>query len=150
MVTYAKAFQIWVEKANLPAQGQLCLLAGRVLELREEMKCYVSFPDETVFSGMALPEESLVMWSGDTAPNNAQSTYVNSPAEDAAAKATKEEPSGREQPTNHFPGWREVLHPSRPVIAARQIPPISWALCGGLVVGAPVRGLFDASRLMTS
>ena len=34
-------------------------------------------------------------------------------------------PTKREQPPNRFPGWREVLHPSRPVVAAGQIPPIS-------------------------
>ena len=58
-MAYAQALQFWVEKANLPTQGQPCLLVGSVLELREEMKCYVSFPDEAVFSGMALPKESL-------------------------------------------------------------------------------------------
>ena len=59
MVTYAQALQFWAEKSNLPTQGQPCLLAGSVLELREEMKCYISFPDEAVFSSMALTEESL-------------------------------------------------------------------------------------------
>ena len=58
-VAYAQALQFWAEKANLPAQDQPLLLVGSVLELREEMKCYVSFPDEAVFSSMALPEESL-------------------------------------------------------------------------------------------
>ena len=57
MVAYAQTLQFWVEKANLPTQGQPCLLAGSIVELRDEMKCYVSFPDEAVFSGMALPEE---------------------------------------------------------------------------------------------
>ena len=56
MVAYAQALQFWVEKANLPTQGQPCLLAGSVLELREEMKHYISFPDEAVFTSMALPE----------------------------------------------------------------------------------------------
>ena len=34
MVAYAQALQFWVEKANLPTQGQPCLLAGSVVELR--------------------------------------------------------------------------------------------------------------------
>ena len=58
-VAYAQALQFWVEKANLPTQGQPCLLAGSVVELREEMKHYISFPDEAVFSGVALLEEPL-------------------------------------------------------------------------------------------
>ena len=60
-VAYAHALQFWAGKVNLPTQGQPCLLAGSVLELREEMKCYVSFPDEAVFSSVALPEESMAM-----------------------------------------------------------------------------------------
>ena len=43
----------------------ICLLGanhtfwlGVVEELREEMKSYISFTDEDIFSGMALPEES--------------------------------------------------------------------------------------------
>ena len=68
MVAYAQALQFWVEKANLPTQGQPRLLAGSILELREEMKCYVSFPDEAVFSGVALPEGPLTTQSEETAP----------------------------------------------------------------------------------
>ena len=47
------------------------------------------------------------------------------PVEDATGKIT-EEPTEKEQPPNWFPGWREVLHPYRPVTATGQIPPISW------------------------
>ena len=32
-VAYAQALQVWVEKANLPTQGQPRLLAGRIMEL---------------------------------------------------------------------------------------------------------------------
>ena len=99
-VAYAQAIQFWVEKANLPSQGQPCLLAGSILELREEMKHYVSLPDETIFSSMALPEEPLTTQSEETAPKNAQPAYGNSPAEQAAGKVTEEEPTRREQPPN--------------------------------------------------
>ena len=37
-----------------------------------------------------------------------------------------EEPTRREQSPNRFPGWKEVLHPSRLVIAAWQILSTSW------------------------
>ena len=30
------------------------------MELREEMKCYISFSDEDIFSGVALPEEPSI------------------------------------------------------------------------------------------
>ena len=66
MVAYAQDLQFWVEKTNLPTQGQPHLLVGSVLELREEIKCYVSFPDEAIFSSMALPEESLATRSRET------------------------------------------------------------------------------------
>ena len=56
-VAYAKALQFWAEKANLPTWGKWCLLVGSVGELREEMKSYVSFTDEDIFSDVALPEE---------------------------------------------------------------------------------------------
>ena len=77
MVAYAQALQFWAEKTNPPTQGQPCLLVGSVLELREEMKCYISIPDEAVFSGMALPEVSLAIESKETAPKNSQPAYVN-------------------------------------------------------------------------
>ena len=79
MVAYAQALQFWVEKANLPTQGQPCLLVGSVLELREEMKHYVSFPDEAIFSGMALPEEPSTTQSEEATPKSAQPMQTNSP-----------------------------------------------------------------------
>ena len=54
-MAYAQALQFWVEKANLPTQGQPHLLAGSILELREAMECYVSFPD-AIFGSVALPK----------------------------------------------------------------------------------------------
>ena len=139
MVAYAQALQFWVEKADPPTQDQPCLLAGNVLELREAMECYVCFPDDAIFGGMALPEESLTIQSEKTIPKSAQPVSTNSPIEEAAVKVAEEEaapivrpleePSTsqtlnkesirRELSSNWFPGWREVLHPSRPVTAAR-------------------------------
>ena len=68
MVAYAKALQFWVEKANLPTESQSCLLVGSIVELREEMKCYVSLIDEDVFSGVALLEESPVTQPKEATP----------------------------------------------------------------------------------
>ena len=98
-MTYAQALQFWAEKANLPTQGQLCLLAGSVVELREEMKYYISFPDGAIFSGMALPEEPSNMQPKEATPKSAQPMQSNSPIEEAVAKIT-EEPTKKEQPPN--------------------------------------------------
>ena len=117
-MAYAKALQFWLEKANLPTLVQPRLLAGSITEVREEMRCYVSFTDEDVFSGVALPEEPLTTQPQEVTPESAQPTQADSPV-----KVT-EEPTKKQKPLNHFPGWKEVLHPSRPVVAAGQIPPI--------------------------
>ena len=85
-VAYAHALWFWVEKANPPTQGQPCLLAGSIVELREEMKCYVCFPDEAVFSGVALLEEPSTTQPKEAIPKSAQPMQTNSPVEEAAMK----------------------------------------------------------------
>ena len=35
------------------------------------------------------------------------------------------ESAAEKRPPNKFPGWAKVLHPSRPVVATREIPPLS-------------------------
>ena len=120
---YAQALQFGAEKANPPTQGQPCLLAGSVVEFREELKCYVSFSDEDVFSGMALPEEPSIIQSKEAAPESAQPTQTNSPVKEAATKVTKE-PTKKEKPPNQFPGWKEVIHPSRSIVSTGKIPPL--------------------------
>ena len=78
-MAYAQALQFWLEKANPPTQGQPCLLVGSVVELREEMKCYISFTAKDVFSGVVLLEESLVTQSKEAAPESAQPIQADSP-----------------------------------------------------------------------
>ena len=160
MVAHTQALQFWAEKANLPTLGQPCLLAGSVLELREVMKCYVSFPNDAIFGGVALLEGSPTNQPETTTPGSAQPVSTDSPIEEVAAeevtlaeKAAMEEaaPIGKppevpstsqtpsEGPTRkehlpiQFPWWREVLHPSRPVTATRQVPLIPresrWRPC---------------------
>ena len=123
MVAYAKALQFWAEKANLPTQGQPCLLMGSIVEVMEEMKCYISFTDEDVFSGMALLEESPVTQPKEATPESAQLMQANSPVKEAITEVTKE-PTREEKPPNWFPGWEEVLHPSRWVVVTRQVTPL--------------------------
>ena len=141
MVAYAQDLQFWAEKADLPTPGQPHLLVGSILELRDSMKCYVSFPNDAIFGTMALPDESLTTQSEKTIPKSAQPASTNSPIEEAALKVAEEEaasvvrplegpntsqipneePTRREHSPNQFPGWREGLHSSRLVTAARQI-----------------------------
>ena len=85
-VAYAWALQFWVEKTNLPTLGQPHILAGSVLELREVMKCYISFPDNAVFGGMALPEGSLTDQLETTAPRSAQPASTDSSVEEVATE----------------------------------------------------------------
>ena len=55
------------------------------------MECYVSFPDDTIFGGVALPEESLTTQLEETAPKSAQTASTNSPIEETALKVAKKE-----------------------------------------------------------
>ena len=57
VVAYARALQHWAEQNNLPAGGEPCLLVRSILELREEVKWYLSFINEEVFMGVALPKK---------------------------------------------------------------------------------------------
>ena len=120
-MAYANALQFWAEKANPPTKGQQSLLAGSIMELKEEMKCYVSFSDEDVFSGVALPEESPITPPKETTPKGAQLALANSPVKEATVDVNMG-PTMEKKPPNQFPGWEKVLHPSRPVVAAGQIP----------------------------
>ena len=56
VVAYTRALQHWTEQNNPPAGGEPCLLAKTILELREEVKWYLSFTNEEVLWGVALPE----------------------------------------------------------------------------------------------
>ena len=56
VVAYARALQYWVEQNDPPTGGEPCLLAKGILELREEVKWYLTFTDEEVFHGVAVLE----------------------------------------------------------------------------------------------
>ena len=90
------------------------MLAESVLELREEVKWYLSFTDEEVFQGVALPkkeeEESPKTLSAADIPK------VHHALEPALKKRAQK-----------FLGWEKVVHPSQPVVAAREIPQPSKA-----------------------
>ena len=99
MVAYARALQHWAEQNNPPARGEPHLLARSVLELREEVRWYLSFTDEEVFRGVAPPkeeEEESLQTSGTT-------SFPKTPC-------MPEPVLKRRAPK--FVGWEKVLHPS--------------------------------------
>ena len=55
------------------------------------MRFYISFPDDAIFGGMALPDESLTTQLGKTIAESTQPAYTNSLVEEAVVKVTKEE-----------------------------------------------------------
>ena len=87
------------------------------MEIWEEMRCYISFSGEDVFSGVVLLEESPIIPPKETTPKGTQSTLVNPPVKEATVDMTME-PTAEKKPPNQFPGWEKVLHLSRPIVAA--------------------------------
>ena len=76
MVAYAQALQFLAEKVNLPTGSKPCLLMGSIKELWEEIQCYLSFSDEDVFKGVALPEETpIILPKGVTPQSTAPSQH---------------------------------------------------------------------------
>ena len=139
-IAHVQVLQYWVEKSNPPTPGQPGLLVGSILELREVIEPYISFPDDTILGGVAPPEGFLEDQPETTMSGSVQPASAKPPVEGAAAEEATpiwrplEEPSTSETlseeqtrgvmfPTQ-FPGWREVLHPSSLVTAAGQTPPI--------------------------
>ena len=140
MVAYAQALQFWAEKADLPTGGRPCQLVGSIRALgRDEMLPVLS--DEDVFKDIGLPEETPIPPTKEAAPQSAKSIPASTPVEEATMEMTME-PAMGERPPNKFPGWEKVLHPSKPKVAAGQIPslsrgprlrPHSWSSGGGMV-----------------
>ena len=125
-VAYTWALQFWAAKANLPTRGKPHLLVGSILELQEEMKCYVSFSDEDVFSGVALLGEPPIILPKEAMPMGTCPTLADPPMKETTVDIAMES-TAEKKPLNQFPGWEKVLHPSRPIVAAGQIPPLSRA-----------------------
>ena len=106
VVAYARALQHWAEEINLPAGGGPHLLAEGMKELREEVKLYLSFSNEEVFQGVALPKKE------DQSPKTLS-------ADVPKASCVPESAMKRRSPK--FLGWEKFcIHP-RPVVAAGEI-----------------------------
>ena len=124
IVAYARTLQFWVKKVNLPTEGKPCLLVGSVIELQEEMECYLSFSDEDVFKGIAPPRGNLYHSTrGGDLPECPVNTSQH-PCKGGCHGYDCGTCCGEEAP-KQVPRLGKVLHPPRPVVAARQIPPLS-------------------------
>ena len=107
VVAYTRALQYWAEQNNPPVRSEPHLLARSILELREEVRWYLSFTDEEVFKGVHLPEEE-------------ESLQTPGPTDLPKAPLVPELAPEKQAPK--FAGWEKVLHPSWPVVAAGDIP----------------------------
>ena len=94
-----------------------------MIELQEEMECYLSFSNKDVFKGITPPGEISVIPPEEVTPQSIQPMPAGAPMREAAVDMTVE-PTEEKRPPNKFPGWEKVLCPSRPVVAAREIPPL--------------------------
>ena len=90
------------------------MLAESVKELREEVKWYLSFSNEEVFWGVALPKKEE-----DQSP---KTLSANVPKAPCVLESTTERRSLK------FLGWEKDLHPSQPVVATGEISQPSKAL----------------------
>ena len=109
VVAYARALQYRAEQNNLPAGSEPHLLARSILELREEVRWYLSFTNEEVFKGVPLPEEE-------------EEESLQTPGPTDLPKAPPVPEPVLEKWAPKFVGWEKVLHTSQPVVATRDIP----------------------------
>ena len=68
---------------------------------------------------MALPEEMPIIPLKEVMPPSTQPAPANTPMKKATI-----EPVAEKRPLNQFPGWKKVLHPSRPVVATGETLPL--------------------------
>ena len=115
-----------MEKSDLPAGGQPHQLAESVKQLREEMRCYLSFTDKEAFEDVTPPKGMPTSPVAESQPPSETATPVIAPKE-STAKKTPQEPA-KERKCPKFPRWEKMLHPSWPVLVAGQPPHASRSL----------------------
>ena len=115
-----------MEKTDPPTGGQPHLLAESVKELREEMRCYLSFSDKEVFKGVTPLEETSINPAEEAESHSMATMPAIAPKVQATTKASQESAVERKSPK--FPRWEKVLHPSQPVVAVGQLPHPSGSL----------------------
>ena len=92
-----------------------CLLAESIMELRREIKFYLSFTDEEVFRGVDLPKKEE---SNPKVPATADITPVaDIPGATDVPEAQPIPNPTPEKKTPKYAGWEKILHPSWLVLA---------------------------------
>ena len=71
------------------------------------MRCYLTSSDEDIFKGNALPEETSTIQTEEDDPQDAMSTPISTPEEEATA-GTARESIAEKRPPIKFPGWEKV------------------------------------------
>ena len=102
------------------------VLAESIMELRREVKFYMSFTDEEVFRGVDLPkkQESCPML-----PTTADvTTTANIPGTTDVPEVQPVPKPMPEKKDPKYARWEKVLHPSWLVLATREIPQPSMML----------------------
>ena len=79
--------------------------------------------DEDVFNGIALLVETPIITPKEATTESTLPTPADPPVKEVTMEMTME-PAVERRSLNKFPGWEKVLHPSRPVAATGQIPPL--------------------------
>ena len=74
--------------------------------------------------GCSSSRGTLIIPPKQITPQSAQPIPASTPVKEATVDMTME-PAAEKRPLNKFPGLEKVLHPSRPIVAAWQIPPLS-------------------------
>ena len=111
-VAYAKALQYFTEQNNLPKRDQPCLLVESIIELREEIRFYLSFMDEEVFQRIDLPKEE----------ESSPPTINIAATADIPGTTDAPEASPESKAAPKYASSETVLHPSQPVLATGEIP----------------------------
>ena len=87
-------------------------MAESILELRKEVKFYLSFTDKEVFRGVPLPEEE------EDSPMISAATSITTTAKIPSATNVHEaQPVPKAMPEEKAPkfaGWEKIIHPSQP------------------------------------
>ena len=113
VVAYTRALQYWVEQNDPPTGDEPHLLVKSVLELREEVKWYLTFTNEEIFLGIAVPKVEVGRSSMTPSPTNIPKMPL------------VPEPQLKERAPK-FVGWERVLCLSQLVVTAGEIPQPTW------------------------
>ena len=118
-IVYTRALQHFAKQNNLPKRNEQCLLVKSIIELRREIKFYLSFMDKEVFRGVDLPKEEgspMVAATINVTPVTNIPGAIDVPEVQLILNPMPV------KKTPKYARWEKILHPSQLVLAAREIP----------------------------